>query len=298
MQFYAKTHFFLYFGRFIFMFGLSRLWQNPKKLALVFLPVCCLAILVARHSGAQVNPASNQHPLASLRVCSDAGFLPFEMKSSSGQWEGFDVDMMQAFATSKGRKLEMIQISFDGIIPALLSGKCELIAAGMTVTPNRSQVVAFSHTTFVNGISIGIKNSPENINKYKSISDLDQLGHKIAVKTGYTSDVILSKLLKKAQILRFDQDADLYLAVLQERATAFVSDSSYVQTVMEQIPHKFFRVPTPISVEKFSIAARKQDTQLIADFNQFLVQWKKDGGYAKTFAKYFKVQLASEGTVK
>lgn len=72
-----------------------------------------------------------------LKVCSDAGFLPFEMKTQKGDWIGFDVDMMTEFSKSISVELKMVQIAFDGIIPALLTKKCDMIAAGLTVTPER-----------------------------------------------------------------------------------------------------------------------------------------------------------------
>jgi polar amino acid transport system substrate-binding protein len=223
-----------------------------------------------------------------LKVCSDAGFLPFEMKNNEGQWEGYDIEMMSSFASSIHKKLEMVQINFDGIIPALLSGKCDMVAAGMTVTPSREKVVLFTHPTFKNGLSIAIKNSPEEKLKYTSLTTLDQRGLKIAVKTGYTSDIYLTKILKNAQILRFDQDTDLYLAVLHGRADAFVSDSTYVSIIAKENPSKLIVIPTNIALESFSVAARKQDSILVEQFNQFLDKWKNSLEHTKIYNKYFK----------
>ncbi len=234
-------------------------------------------------SWAQIEPVKNNV----LKVCSDAGFLPFEMKNDAGDWQGFDVEMMGAFASSLHYKLEMVQTNFDGIIPALISGKCDMIAAGMTITPNREKVVSFSQATFSNGLSLAIKNTPENQQKYKKFSSLDQPGVKFAVKTGYTSDIYLTKNLKMAQILRFDQDIDMYMAVMQGRATAFLSDATYVNIIAKQNPNKLIITPTDISVQNFSVAARKQDVALMASFNKFLVSWKVSPEYKKTYKKYF-----------
>jgi len=222
-----------------------------------------------------------------VKVCSDAGFLPFEMKNNQGQWEGFDVDMMNSFAQSLNAKLQMVQINFDGIIPALLSGKCDMIAAGMTVTPSRQKVVAFSHPTFVNGLSIAFRNTDEAKTKYTSLTSLDKIGVKIAVKTGYTSDIYLTKNLKNAQILRFDQDTDLYLAVMQNRADAFVSDSTYVSLIAKDNANKLIVLPTKLTAEEFSVATRMQDKELVQAFNQFLEKWKSSTDYRKVYEKYF-----------
>ncbi|WP_186645426.1 transporter substrate-binding domain-containing protein [Fluviispira vulneris] len=226
-----------------------------------------------------------------LKVCSDAGFLPFEMKTKTGEWTGFDIDMMKHFSKSLNVELKMIQISFDGIIPALISGKCDLIAAGMTVTPEREKIVAFSDSTFINGLSIALKNTEDNKSSYKSLEDLDIEENNIAVKTGYTSDIYLSKTLKKARILRFDQDSDLVLAVAQGRAKAFVTDTTYVNLMDKDKQNKFIILPTKIVSDSFSIAAKKSSKELISSFNEFLKTWRESGGYARAEKFYFQDQL-------
>lgn len=247
------------------------------------LALCCVFIFLR---GSYAEPTSNK--VSTLRVCSDAGFLPFEMKNNAGEWEGFDVEMMEEFAKSINAKLVMVQISFDGIIPALLSKKCDMIAAGMTVTPSRKQVVSFSKPTFQNGLSIAIKNTAENNDKFKDLMSLDKIGVKIAVKTGYTSDIYLSKNLKNAKILRFDQDTDLVLAVLQERADAFMSDATYVSLISKENQKKFITLPTNVTSEEFSVAIRPDDKELLRKFNAFLDKWKGSPAYSQLYDKYFK----------
>ncbi|WP_397600102.1 transporter substrate-binding domain-containing protein [Silvanigrella sp.] len=227
----------------------------------------------------------------SLKVCSDAGFLPFEMKTQKGEWMGFDIDMMKEFSKSLSVGLKMVQISFDGIIPALISGKCDMIAAGMTVTPERKVMVLFSDSTFTSGLSIAVKNNEKNKLEFKDLSSLDKKGLKIAVKTGYTSDIYLSKTLKNAQILKFDQDSDLVLAVMQGRANAFVSDSTYVDLMDKGNKNKFIILPTKIISDSFSVAGRKDDYELMKSFNVFLKQWRENGGYNKSKKFYFEDQV-------
>lgn len=226
-----------------------------------------------------------------LKVCSDAGFLPFEMKTQKGEWIGFDVDMMKEFSKSLSVDLKMIQISFDGIIPALVSGKCDMIAAGMTVTPERKVMVAFSEPTFTAGLSIAVKNTDKNKKEVSNLNSLDKPNYKVAVKTGYTSDLYLTKTLKKAQILRFDQDADLVLAVMQNRANALVSDSTYVDLMDKGNKDKFIILPTEIVANHFAVAARKDDHELMQVFNSFLKTWREDGGYDKAKKSYFEDQI-------
>jgi polar amino acid transport system substrate-binding protein len=185
----------------------------------------------------------------------------------------------------------MIQISFDGIVPALVSGKCDLIAAGMTVTPERKAMLTFSEPTFTSGLSIALKSNEKNKAEYKDLLSLDKANIKVAVKTGYTSDIYLSKTLKNAQILRFDQDSDLVLAVMQGRANAFVSDTTYVDLMDKENKNKFMILPTKVVAEHFSVAGRKNDLELMKSFNIFLKNWKDNGGYNKTKKFYFEDQV-------
>ena len=226
-----------------------------------------------------------------LKVCSDAGFLPFEMKNQKGDWIGFDIEMMKEFSKFISVKLTMVQINFDGIIPALISGKCDFIAAGMTVTPERKKMLLFSDTTFTTGLTLVLKNTEKNRTHFKTLADLDRAETKIAVKTGYTSDIYLSKELKYAKILRFDQDADLVLAVMQGRSQAFVSDTTYVKLMDKANKDKFILIPTKIVADKFAVSARKEDQALIKHFNAFLKIWKTSGEYDKMKKLYFEDQI-------
>lgn len=145
-------------------------------------------------------------------------------------------------------------------------------------------MIAFSDTTFTSGLSVALKNTHKNKSLYKDLTSLDNENNIIAVKTGYTSDIYLSKTLKHAKkiIIRFDQDADLVLAVMQGRATAFVSDTTYVDLMDKANKDKFIILPTKVVAEKFSVAARKDDKTLLKSFNSFLEKWRNDGGYDKS----------------
>ncbi len=221
-----------------------------------------------------------------LKVCSDAGFLPFEMMTSEGEWTGYDIDMMKDFAANIGVRLNMVQYEFSGIIPALISNKCDMIAAGMTVTPERSEVLLFSDTVFINGISIVLKNTPENL-KIKSLHDLDNNNIKIGVKTGYTSDIFLTSQMRKAQITRFNLDSNLLLGIMENRIQALATDTTYVRSIQKNYKDKLISLPIKLPVQKFSVAAKKRDVALIHAFNAFFKKWSKSGQRDAVIKKYF-----------
>ena len=79
-----------------------------------------------------------------LRVGLEAGYMPFEMTDKKGKIVGFDVDMVTEMAKSMGVKLELVNTAWDGIIPALLSDKFDIIASGMTINQERNLKINFA----------------------------------------------------------------------------------------------------------------------------------------------------------
>ncbi len=224
-----------------------------------------------------------------LKVCAESGYLPFEMKTVSGNWLGFDIDMMQAYAKSISVTLVMLDTKWDGIIPSLASGKCDAIASSMAVTKEREKAVAFSNSYYENHFSIAIKNSPENIKKFEKIDQFNNTNTTIAVKTGSSPDLFLqnSPLFRKAKILRFDADADTVGAVLNLKANAFIYDTPYVKLASQHYPGKLHIFPQEFNGDHFGVAFRRQDSDLLESFNNFLVQWKSGGSYAASMKYYF-----------
>jgi polar amino acid transport system substrate-binding protein len=224
-----------------------------------------------------------------LRVCAEAGYLPMEMKNTHNEWFGFDVEMSQAFAKSLGVKLEMLDTKWDGIIPSLLTNRCDMIASSMSVNEERSKVVDFSAPYYDNNMLIGVKDSKENREKFKTIKDFNNPDVTLAVKTGSAPDLYLrdSNVFPQAKVLRFDADADTVNAVLHRGITAFVYDTPYVTLAALNNPGKIFIAPVKLKGDQFAVAFSKQAKALRESFNNFLIEWKTSGGYEKAKHYYF-----------
>ncbi len=227
-----------------------------------------------------------------LKVCSESGYLPLEMKTVSGKWIGFDPEMMEAFAKTLSVKLVMLDTKWDGLIPSLLTGKCDMVASSMANTKERAKAVNFSDPYYENKMLIATKDTPENRKLYKTLKDFNKQGVKVAVKTGTSPDLFLqdSKILNNAQIMRFDADADTLNAVLGGRAVAFIYDTPYVKLAALNNPGKIYIIPEGFNGDHFGVAMRKKDQELAKSFNNFLADWKKNGGYAKAIKYYFESQ--------
>jgi polar amino acid transport system substrate-binding protein len=116
-----------------------------------------LAVLVALAFTATAGIAGTLEEIqkrGKLRVGMEPGYMPFELKNQKGEIIGFDVDMANRMAKAMGVELELVDTAWDGIIPALLTGKFDVIMSGMTLTQERNMSINFAPPYIVIGQSI------------------------------------------------------------------------------------------------------------------------------------------------
>lgn len=220
-----------------------------------------------------------------LKVGIEPGFLPFEMQTKKGEWVGFDINMMNAFAADLGVKAKFISTKWEGIVPGLMAKKYDVIVSGMTITKERAKAVAFSDPYYKAGLKVLL--SKKSSNKIKSIKDLNSKNVSIAVKLGTTGDLYTKDNMKKATIRKLDNEADAAQSVLFGKVDAFIYDKPYLELYMGSKGKNLVLLPGLLSEEHFGLAARKKDKALLAAFNSFLKKWKKAGGYKKSYDEIF-----------
>lgn len=224
-----------------------------------------------------------------LRVGIEPGFLPFEMRTPQGEWVGFDIDMMQAYAKSLKVKAAFVSTKWEGIIPGLVAGKYDLIVSGMTIKPDRAKVVLFSDPYFEAGLKILL--AQKNLATVKSFQDLDQKGRIIVLKLGTTGDYYATEHFKNAELRRLDSEADAAQSVALGRADAFVYDKPFVDIFAVTRGGKVGTLNDVVSKESLAVAANKKSQALIDHFNAFLAGWRRSGDYDKAYKANF-VDLA------
>ncbi|BBH52166.1 transporter substrate-binding domain-containing protein [Fluviispira sanaruensis] len=255
-----------------------------KKLATVLISLSMCGVSFADEK--KDNSFLNIQKKGEIRVCSQAGFIPFEMKDKLGEWKGFDVDIMRKFAELHSVKLTMLDTTLDGLIPALMTNKCDLIASGLTVTEKRAKAVLFSKPVFKVKITAAFLDTAENRVKFKNFSDIDKSGIKIASHTGSAATLYLRKTIKNANHLQFDSESAEVDALKQKRAHVFVDDNVFIEQASKEMNIKFYTLDSQQEGD-LAIAARKNDVALIEKFNNFLEMIDKNGQYEKIKKVYF-----------
>jgi polar amino acid transport system substrate-binding protein len=221
-----------------------------------------------------------------LRVGLESGFIPFEMVTKKGKWVGFDVQMITEFAQSLGVKPQFIDTKWDGIIPAMVANKFDVIASGMSITSERAKVVQFSQPYYQAGL-VGLINRSRHgiINR---LADLDNKKYSIALKTGTTGDTFATKNIKHATLKRFDTESDCANAVALGKVDAFIYDKPFNDIFAARNAAKVFVLPELLNSEFIGVAFRRNDVDLLREFDSFLAKWRSSGKYQTVYNFYFK----------
>ncbi len=196
-------------------------------------------------------------------------FVPWAMIDKNGDLIGFEVDVAKQLAADMGVEIEFIQTKWSGIIPALLTGKFDIIIGGMSITPERNISVNFSDAYEYSGQSI-----VANKDRAGGLSSLDDFNRKdiiLATRTGSTGAVAIEQFMPNAEVRLFEDEPQGIQELLNGRVDAWVSSFPFPQLQAEKYPDKLY---IPIDPEIFrnepiAFAVRKGEH----DFMNFLNNW-------------------------
>lgn len=221
-----------------------------------------------------------------LRACFDAGYMPFEMKSKNNSYIGFDIDLGKVMAKQMGVKYVPVNTAWDGIIPALITGKCDLIMAGMTINAQRNMKVNFAEPYIIVGQSLIV--NPKLKGEITSYKDLNDPKYTITSKLGTTGEVVVKRMLSKAEYNAFETETDAAMEVINGKADAMVYDMPFVSIYSAQNSEKVDAILEPFTYEPLGWAVKQGDPDMINFLNNFLRQIKGDGTYDRIYDKWFK----------
>lgn len=225
-----------------------------------------------------------------LRVGLEAGYQPFEMQDEKGNIVGFDVDIAYEmgkaiFGKGGEKKVKLINTAWEGIIPALMTHKFDIIMSGMTVLQSRNLKINFCNPVYYIGQCLLIHK--KNVNKYKSYKDLNKKGVIITSKLGVTGAFTAEKLMPKATLRLFKTEAEPALQVANGLADAFIYDEPQVRVFAAMYKDKTVGLFTPLTYEPLAWAIRKGDPDFLNWLNNFLAQIHGDGRWDKFKKKWF-----------
>lgn len=222
-----------------------------------------------------------------LTNCTGLPYEPFEFEQD-GKVVGFDVDLVDLLAKKFGVTQNITDTPFDGIQSGadLDSGKCDLAAAGMTITDTRKENFDFSDPYFDATQALVVK-------KGSGITDFGQLaGKKLAVQNGTTGADYAQENAKGAEIVTFEDLGLLLTAVETGQADAGINDNGVLYDWVKDKTD--FEVSKEFDTgEQYGIGVKKGNAKLLEELNKVLADAKSSGEYDRIYEKWFGVKPGS-----
>jgi ABC-type amino acid transport substrate-binding protein len=217
-----------------------------------------------------------------LTVGSDIPYPPFE-QGKSGNYTGFDIELMEAIGERIGRTPEFQDTSFETIFRDVAQGKFDAVISAATITEEREQAVDFSNPYYLSEQAVLVKEGSD----IKSLEDLE--GKTVAAQQGTTGLELAKEELGGSEIRPYPEGPDAVNALKSGTVEGVIIDAPVAQNAVEksggvEIAEK---VPTE---ESYGIAVAQGETELLEEINKGLEEVLEDGTYKKIYEKWFKLE--------
>jgi polar amino acid transport system substrate-binding protein len=261
----------------------------------MLLPVLAMMLLVSSWSVAKAADLRQQLSEEStveqvlkrgvLRVGFDT-FVPWAMKDKTGKFVGYEIDVATRLAKDMGVEIEFVPTKWDGIIPALLTGKFDVIIGGMGITPERNKKVNFTIPYEFSGMSIMAHK--EKAAGFKSLEDFNNEQVTIAAKLGTTAATAAQKYFPKAQLMLFGDEAQVVQEIKNGRVHAVVASAPLPEhQVYKDQEHLFLPLKGTFTKEPIGFVIRKGDVDTLNYFNNWITVVEAEGWLAERHQYWF-----------
>lgn len=252
-----------------------------KFLVFMMAALMLVAMAVAGCGGKEESKTADAQKV--LRVATEPTFAPFEFQEEgSDKLSGFDMDLIRAIGAKLGYKVEIANMGFDALIPALNTGNIDVAIAGMSITDERKQAVGMSDPYYTSGLIIMVKKDNNDI---KSIDDLK--GKRIAAQIG-TTGAAKAHSIEGAVVTEFNTNTESAMELTNGGVDAVINDSPVIGYYLAQGGNEVAKtVGDVMEAEQYGIAVKKDNTKLLEEINKALAELKKDGEYDKIYQTWF-----------
>ena len=216
-------------------------------------------------------------------------FVPWAMRDKNGELVGFEIDVAKKVAADMDVDVEFVPTSWDGIIPALIAGKFDVIIGGMSVRPQRNLTINFTIPYAHSGMGIAANKAMTAGMKWPD--DYDSADVTFSCRRGATSCNDVDRLFPKATVRKFDDDVQAFQEVLNGNAHAALS--SYpkpVEWANDNPEHIFLPTTDNLSQGDEAFGLRKGDPDALNFFSNWILVNTTNGWLAERHHYWFKTR--------
>jgi polar amino acid transport system substrate-binding protein len=223
-------------------------------------------------------------------------FVPWAMKDKQGNLIGFEIDVAKKLAEDIGVKIEFVPTAWSGIIPALLTGKFDVIIGGMGITSKRNLKVNFTIPYDYSGMSMVAHKVKAR--GFSSINDFNKENIIIAARMGTTAEQAARKYMPMAKLKLFDNESQILQELNLGRVHAFVSSAPMPVFYALKFPGKLFvPIKENFTKEPIGFAMKKSDHDTLNFLNNWILNMHASG-FLKEKKAYWFESKAWESLVK
>jgi polar amino acid transport system substrate-binding protein len=203
-------------------------------------------------------------------------FVPWAMNDKNGQLVGFEIEVAKRLANDMGVKVEFVPTKWAGIIPALLTGKFDVIIGGMGIRPDRNLKVNFTIPYDHTGQAL-VANK-QLAAGFKTLEDFNRPDVTIAVRLGSTAVTAAKQFMPQAKLTMFDDEAQAYQEVINGKAHAVVGSAPTPAFQALKYPDVLFLpIDGTFTKEPIGFAVRKGDFDTVNYFNNWITVVEAEG---------------------
>jgi polar amino acid transport system substrate-binding protein len=196
-------------------------------------------------------------------------FVPWAMKDKTGKLIGFEIDVATRLAEDMGVKVQFVPTKWAGIIPALLTGKFDVVIGGMSVRPDRNLKVNFSIPYDYAGQSI-VANKKLAAG-FSSLQDFNHPDVVISARLGSTAADAANRFMPRAKKRLFDDEAQVIQEVVNGKAHAAVASAPLPAFQAIKFSDRLFLpVRGTFTKEPIGFALKKGDYDTLNYFNNWI----------------------------
>jgi polar amino acid transport system substrate-binding protein len=245
------------------------------KAAKLFRVVVTLAVIFGFAAIASAGTLDDIAQRGEIRIAVQTQGAPFSFVDKNGERTGSSIDLCNLIAEEMGVKVKFLNYDWDGLIPALLSKKADMLAADMTPTLKRAMKIAFTEPYMYTGSVVFVKkDSP-----IQTVEDVKQKDTTVAVLLGSTGENDAKKAFPEAELKTYKGGGPLLInAVLGGQADAGVNDGSAVRGQAASFPPDSLRIlDGQLSKSPLAFAVRYDSPDLLSWLNLFFLHISLDG---------------------
>ena len=204
-----------------------------------------------------------------LVVGTAASMPPLNMTTKEGEIIGFEIDIAAYMAEAMGVKLRLEAMPFSDLLPALESGKIDMILSGVTITANRNLKVAFVGPYFTSGKAFLTKD--KNIAAAKEGSEINSPDRTLVALKGSTSQAFVEEIITQAKLVTTENYDEAVAMVIEDKADALVADYAICAVSVMRYPDEgLISIFTKLTYEPIGIALPAGDPLLVNWVENFL----------------------------